>query len=73
MESFFANPFGPMQKQDETNQLIDLYFNRCFTTSVQVGQIRTGLGISGMEKVDQRQQHFAYLKLLRIYRKRVGE
>lgn len=50
VESFFANPFGPMQKQDETNQLIDLYFNRCFTTSVQVGQIRTGLGISGMEK-----------------------
>ena len=50
VESFFANPFGPMQKPDETNQLIELYFNRCFATRVQVGQIRTGLGISGMEK-----------------------
>lgn len=50
VESFFANPFGPMQKQDETNILIEKYFARFFEADVKVGQIRTGLGIHGQEK-----------------------
>lgn len=48
--SYFANPFGPVQKQKETDLLIDSYFNQMFTSGVKVGQIRTSLGIAGMEK-----------------------
>lgn len=47
--SFFANPFGPVQKQKETNVLIDKYFGKMFEDKIMVGQIRTMLGVKGME------------------------
>ncbi|SFC56709.1 phosphoenolpyruvate carboxykinase [Clostridium uliginosum] len=51
VESFFANPFGPAQKEDETNILIEKYFNTMFETKqVKVGQIKTCLGVKGQEK-----------------------
>ncbi|AGX42274.1 phosphoenolpyruvate carboxykinase (ATP) [Clostridium saccharobutylicum] len=51
VESFFANPFGPAQKQEETNILIDKYFKAMFESGqVKVGQIRTCLGVPGQEK-----------------------
>ena len=51
VESFFANPFGPAQKQDETNILIDKYYKTMFEKGqVKVGQIRTCLGVKGQEK-----------------------
>ncbi len=48
--SYFANPFGPYQKQKETDELIDLYFNALFSCGIKVGQLRTQLGIPGREK-----------------------
>ena len=51
VESFFANPFGPAQKQAETNILIEKYFKTMFEKGqVKVGQIRTCLGVRGQEK-----------------------
>lgn len=51
VESFFANPFGPVQKQKETIELIDKYFDAMFNSgNVKVGQIKTCLGVSGQEK-----------------------
>ena len=51
VESYFANPFGPAQKQAETDILIDKYFNEMFKDNkVKVGQIRTCLGVKGQEK-----------------------
>jgi hypothetical protein len=51
VESFFANPFGPAQKQAETNILIEKYFKAMFEKGqVKVGQIRTCLGVKGQEK-----------------------
>ncbi|MEG0296653.1 MAG: phosphoenolpyruvate carboxykinase [Clostridium sp.] len=50
VESYFANPFGPAQKQDETNILIDKYFDFMFESGVRVGQIKTCLGVKGQEK-----------------------
>ncbi len=47
--SYFANPFGPVQKQKETDVLIDKYFGKMFEDKVMVGQIRTMLGVKGME------------------------
>lgn len=48
--SYFANPFGPVQKQKETDILINSYFTQMFESNVKVGQIKTSLGILGMEK-----------------------
>lgn len=50
VQSYFANPFGPAQKQDETDILIDRYFNTMFNGSVKVGQIKTCLGVKGREQ-----------------------
>lgn len=50
VESFFANPFGPAQKQEETNILIEKYFDSMFKGNVKVGQIKTCLALQGKEK-----------------------
>lgn len=50
VKSYFANPFGPLQKQEDTNILIKKYFENFFSTGVKVGQIRTCLGVEGKEK-----------------------
>ncbi len=47
--SYFANPFGPVQKQEQTNALIDEYFERLFDRGVHVGQMYTQLGVPQME------------------------
>ena len=55
VESYFANPFGPAQKQVETDILIDEYFDLMFKSNqVKVGQIKTCLGVKGQEKTGPR-------------------
>lgn len=63
VESYFANPFGPVQMQEKTNILIDEYFNIMFEKNVKVGQIKTCLGIKGQEKEGPRR---AALELFNI-------
>ena len=48
--SYFANPFGPLQRKNETDILINKYFEKMFEDKILVGQIRTCLGIHGLEK-----------------------
>ena len=50
VESYFANPFGPVQMQEKTDILIEEYFNLMFKNNIKVGQIKTCLGIKGQEK-----------------------
>lgn len=51
VESYFANPFGPAQKQAETDVIIEKYFKEMFEKGqVRVGQIKTCLGLKGQEK-----------------------
>lgn len=50
VNSYFANPFGPVQKQELVDVLLEEYFEEFFKTGVKVGQIRTSLGIKGQEK-----------------------
>ena len=55
VESYFANPFGPAQKQIETDILIDEYFDLMFKSNqVKVGQIKTCLGVKRQEKTGPR-------------------
>jgi energy-coupling factor transporter ATP-binding protein EcfA2 len=50
VESYFGNPFGPLQKKEQTDALLIEYFDNLFKTGVKVGQIKTCLGVEGMEK-----------------------
>ena len=47
--SYFANPFGPVHRQDQCEPLLQDYFQRMFDQGVKVGQLRTRLGIKGNE------------------------
>ena len=49
VESYFANPFGPYQKQETCDKLIETYFAKLYENEKKVGQIKTQLGVSGME------------------------
>lgn len=49
VQSYFANPFGPAQKQKETELIIQKYFDIMFKSNVKVGQIKTCLGVKGKE------------------------
>lgn len=44
VKSYFANPFGPIQRKPQTDELLDTYFNALFEQNIQIGQIRTELG-----------------------------
>ena len=48
-ESFFANPFGPVQKEKETRVIIDKVFKQLFADGTPVGVLHTRLAVSGME------------------------
>ena len=61
VKTYFANPFGPVQKKEEMDKLIPVYFDKFFKAGVKVGQLRTNLGIKGKEKDGPRK---AALKLL---------
>ena len=43
--TFFANPFGPMQRQEIATPLIDKMFDKLFEKEIFVGEIYTCLGL----------------------------
>ena len=49
VESFFANPFGPVQREEQTRKIIDKFFKKLFDDGVKVGQLHTKLAVMGME------------------------
>lgn len=50
VKSYFANPFGPVQEQKETEMLVREYFNDMKNAGVQIGEIHTSLAIEGKAK-----------------------
>ena len=48
-ESFFANPFGPVQREAQTRVIIDDTFKALFKAGVKVGNLHTRLAVPGME------------------------
>ena len=49
VQTYFANPFGPVQKREECDKLLDKYFNNLFENKVKVGTIKTQLGLNNMQ------------------------
>ncbi len=48
-ETYFVNVFGPIQYKELHDKLADKYFLALFENKIKVGQIRTMLGVKGME------------------------
>ena len=65
VESYFANPFGPAQKKEETNVLIEEYFDAMFKGTVKVGQIKTCLALEGKEKEGPREAAIELFDIIR--------
>ncbi|MFN3691734.1 MAG: hypothetical protein ACK4R7_02470 [Fervidobacterium sp.] len=49
-ESYFANPFGAVQRKEKHHEIAQLFLRKMFETGVKVGEIRTMLGVEGYEK-----------------------
>ncbi|KPL77330.1 hypothetical protein ADN00_09405 [Ornatilinea apprima] len=67
--SYFANIFGPPQYREVHEELVKNYFAAMFKKDVFVGQMRTCLGISGMELDGPQLAASELLSLLKNYRK----
>ncbi|MEN9918642.1 MAG: hypothetical protein RL662_1078 [Bacteroidota bacterium] len=50
VKSYFANPFGPVQEQNETSVLVREFFTDMKNNGVQIGEIHTSLAIDGRTK-----------------------
>ncbi len=50
VHTYFANPFGPAQFKSRHDPLAEKFFQAMFASGVKVGQLRTRLGIPGLEQ-----------------------
>ncbi|MFP3902870.1 MAG: phosphoenolpyruvate carboxykinase [Armatimonadota bacterium] len=50
VHTYFANPFGPDQKREMHEPLAQRYFAAAHEGDIRVGELRTRLGIEGMER-----------------------
>ncbi len=64
VQTYFANPFGPDQRRDLHEPLAERYFGAAHELDIPVGQIRTRLGIEGMEREGPRQAAEALFRYL---------
>lgn len=62
--SYFANPFGAVQRREIHEKLADFYVKKMFETGVKVGEIRTMLGVNGYENEGTVLAARALLKLI---------
>jgi len=63
--TYFANVFGPAQYMEEHDSLAQRYFKQLFASGTYVGQMRTQLGIPGLEMSGPEQSARALLDLLK--------
>lgn len=62
--SYFANPFGPVQRQEQTDPILKDYFDKMFKQGVKVGQLHTRLGIKGNEHNGPKDAALAILRYI---------
>lgn len=62
--SYFANPFGPVQRQEQTDPILVEYFEKMFAQGIKVGQLRTRLGIKGYEHTGPKEAAEAIVRYL---------
>lgn len=62
--SFFANPFGPLQKEDVCRPLIDKFWNQFESSNVKVGEVYTNLGVEDRTEESLKDSARAVLELI---------
>jgi energy-coupling factor transporter ATP-binding protein EcfA2 len=67
VQSYFANIFGPMQYREAHEAIVQRYFQVFFSEGIFVGQLRTRLGIAGMEQAGPEAAARALLRALEDY------
>ena len=50
VETYFGNPFGPAQLVERHEPIAKAFFEAAFAAGVKVGELRTQLGVKGLEK-----------------------
>jgi len=65
VETYYANIFGPTQFKEMHEPLAQSYFKDMFDQDIYVGQLRTMLGIPGMELTGPESSAMALLDLIR--------
>ena len=65
VHSYFANVFGPQQYPEAYDALAKTFFEAFFAQGMFVGQMRTQLGIAGMERNGPEQAAQALLRILK--------
>lgn len=70
VQTYFANPFGPAQMRELHEPLAERYFRAAAERGIPIGQMRTRLGIEGMEQRGPRDAAEALFELVtRQYRR----
>src|SRR5690554_4302706 len=62
--SFFANPFGPLQKEDVCRPLIDKFWDQFESSNVKVGEVYTNLGVEDRTEESLKDSARAVLELI---------
>ncbi len=64
VETYFANPFGPVQRFEQTETLLKKYFDKIYKNDVVVGEIYTKLALKGHESDGPKNSAIKLLKYL---------
>ncbi len=67
VHTYFANIFGPVQYKEIHEELAKEYFSAYFKQNLYVGQMRTRLGLAGVEREGPEASAKALLELLKNY------
>lgn len=64
VETYFANPFGPVQRFEQTEVLLEQYFDKLYEQNIVVGEIYTKLALKGHESDGPKNSAIKLLKYL---------
>lgn len=65
VETYFANPFGPYQRKEKVDTLLEIYFSKLLINGVFIGEIYTCLGVEGKEHEGPTKASKELLKILK--------
>lgn len=65
VETYFANPFGPVQFKDQVEPLLEAFMSHMITQNIKVGELYTKLSIDGYEMKGPLEAAHAILQLIK--------
>lgn len=65
VETYFANTFGPYQRKEKVDVLLEMYFTKMLLNNIFVGEIYTCLGVDGKSHLGPKLASDALLKLIK--------